>query len=171
MKFSILNETKNRLRIHMAQSRMTMAQADILQYYLENCEAVEEVKVHDRTCDAIIIYDGDRAAVIEGGAPNAAAQGGLLRRLYGRGRLHQPSHHGKGAERAGALVCPLSPADRLSLPQPCGEPHALRHSPQPRAVPCAGLRPQRSQRRVHPHHPHGQEPVPGAAPLRRGASN
>ncbi|MFR5029019.1 MAG: hypothetical protein ACLTDF_09850 [Coprococcus sp.] len=32
------------LRIHMAQSRMTMAQADILQYYLENCEAVEEVK-------------------------------------------------------------------------------------------------------------------------------
>ena len=38
----------------MAQSRMTMAQADILQYYLENCEAVEEVKVHDRTCDAII---------------------------------------------------------------------------------------------------------------------
>ena len=65
MKFSILNETKNRLRIHMAQSRMTMAQADILQYYLENCEAVEEVKVHDRTCDAIIIYDGDRAEVIE----------------------------------------------------------------------------------------------------------
>lgn len=65
MKFSILNETKNRLRIHMAQSRMTMAQADILQYYLENCEAVEEVKVHDRTCDAIIIYDGDRAAVID----------------------------------------------------------------------------------------------------------
>ena len=51
MKFSILNETKNRLRIHMAQSRMTMAQADILQYYLENCEAVEEVKVHDRTCE------------------------------------------------------------------------------------------------------------------------
>ena len=42
-----------------------MAQADILQYYLENCEAVEEVKVHDRTCDAIIIYDGDRAAVID----------------------------------------------------------------------------------------------------------
>lgn len=39
------------------------------------------------------------------------------------------------------------------------------------AVPRAGLRPQRSQRRVHPHHPHGQEPVPGAAPLRRGASN
>ena len=65
MKFSILNETKNRLRIHMAQSRMTMAQADILQSYLENCEAVEEVKVHDRTCDAIIIYDGDRAAVID----------------------------------------------------------------------------------------------------------
>lgn len=54
---------------------------------------------------------------------------------------------------------------------PCGEPHALRHPPQPRAVPREGLCPQRSQRRVHPHHPHGQEPVPGAAPLRRGASN
>jgi len=41
---------------------------------------------------------GEPAA--QGGAPNAAAQGGLLRRLYGRGRLHQPSHHGKGAECA-----------------------------------------------------------------------
>ena len=65
MKFSILNETKNRLRIHMAQSRMTMAQADILQYYLESLEGVTEVKVHDRTCDAIILYDGDRAVILD----------------------------------------------------------------------------------------------------------
>lgn len=65
MKFSILNETKNRLRIHMAQSRMTMAQADILQYYLENCDGVVDVKVHDRTCDAVIIYEDDRAGIID----------------------------------------------------------------------------------------------------------
>lgn len=65
MKFSILNETKNRLRIHMTQSRMTMAQADILQYYLENCDGVVDVKVHDRTCDAVIIYEGDRAGIID----------------------------------------------------------------------------------------------------------
>ena len=65
MKFSILNETKNRLRIHMSQSHMTMSQADILQYYLENQEGVTEVKVHDRTCDAIILYDGDRAVILD----------------------------------------------------------------------------------------------------------
>ena len=45
--------------------------------------------------------------------------------------LHQPSHHGKGAERAGALVCRAShPADRLSLP------HALRGTSCPTPFPA-----------------------------------
>ena len=49
----------------MSQSHMTMSQADILQYYLENQEGVTEVKVHDRTCDAIILYNGDRAVILD----------------------------------------------------------------------------------------------------------
>lgn len=48
----------------MSQKRMTLAQADILQYYLEQSNEVTDVKVYDRTCDAVI-YCEDRAAVIE----------------------------------------------------------------------------------------------------------
>ena len=34
MKFAIKHEIKGRIRIHLAQKRMTYRQADILQYYL-----------------------------------------------------------------------------------------------------------------------------------------
>ena len=36
MKFAIKHEIKGRIRIHLAQKRMTYRQADILQYYLED---------------------------------------------------------------------------------------------------------------------------------------
>ena len=57
MKFIIKNESKNRLRIHMAQSRMSFEQADILQYYIENIKGVTSTKVYERTCDAVIVYN------------------------------------------------------------------------------------------------------------------
>lgn len=57
MKFIIKNESKNRLRIHMAQSRMSFKQADILQYYIENIKGVTSTKVYERTCDAVIVYN------------------------------------------------------------------------------------------------------------------
>ncbi len=57
MKFIIKNESKNRLRIHMAQSRMSFEQADILQYYIENIKGVTSTNVYERTCDAVIVYN------------------------------------------------------------------------------------------------------------------
>ncbi len=57
MKFIIKNESKNRLRIHMSQSRMSFEQADILQYYIENIKGVTSTKVYERTCDAVIVYN------------------------------------------------------------------------------------------------------------------
>lgn len=59
MKFIIKNESKNRLRIHMAQSRMSFEQADILQYYIENIKGVTSTKVYERTCDAVIVYNSE----------------------------------------------------------------------------------------------------------------
>jgi len=42
---------------------MSLAQADVLEYYLRNVSGVTDVKVFDRTCDAIIRYSGERSAV------------------------------------------------------------------------------------------------------------
>lgn len=66
MKFYIKHETRGRLRIHLAQKRMSYGQADTLLYYLENLDGVASAKVYERTCDAVINYRGSRAAVIRG---------------------------------------------------------------------------------------------------------
>ena len=66
MKFYIKHETRGRLRIHLAQKRMSYGQADTLLYYLENLDGVVSAKVYERTCDAVINYRGSRAAVIRG---------------------------------------------------------------------------------------------------------
>ena len=44
---------------------MTLEQADILECYLKSVEGIENVKVYDRTCDAIIRYSCKRETVIE----------------------------------------------------------------------------------------------------------
>ena len=66
MKFYIKHETRGRLRIHLAQKRMSYGQADTLLYYLENLDGVASAKVYERTCDAVVNYRGSRAAVIRG---------------------------------------------------------------------------------------------------------
>lgn len=43
---------------------MTLEQADILEYYLRNVDGVTDVKVFDRTCDAIIRYTCSRTRVL-----------------------------------------------------------------------------------------------------------
>ena len=56
------------MRVHMAGSRMTLRQADLLEYYLRNKTFVTDVKVNDRTGDAIIFYKkgtDHRALVID----------------------------------------------------------------------------------------------------------
>lgn len=64
MKFIIKHEIKGRLRIHVVQDRMSYAQADTLCWFLEKQESVTDVKVYERTADAVICYDGSREDLI-----------------------------------------------------------------------------------------------------------
>lgn len=64
MKFYIKHESRGRIRIHLAQKRMSSVQAETLLYYLQNQNQVSFAKVYDRTDDAVICYEGERAAVI-----------------------------------------------------------------------------------------------------------
>ena len=64
MKFQIKHEMKGRIRIHAAQTRMTFAQADTLQYYLTGYDFIQNVKIQERTCDVTICFSGDREDVI-----------------------------------------------------------------------------------------------------------
>ena len=56
------------MRVHMISRRMTLEQADLLEYYLRNKPFITDVKVNDRTGDAIICYrreEGRRDDVID----------------------------------------------------------------------------------------------------------
>lgn len=64
MKFYIKHESRGRIRIHLTQKRMSSVQAETLLYYLQNQNQVSFAKVYDRTGDAVICYEGERAAVI-----------------------------------------------------------------------------------------------------------
>ena len=48
MKFKIVHEIKGRMRVRFACGRMSLKEADILQYYLLNQESVTAVKVYER---------------------------------------------------------------------------------------------------------------------------
>lgn len=65
MRFQIKHEIKGRLRVHVIRKRMSFSQADTLQYYLMGLTGVQKVKVQNRTCDAIIEYDGDRGEILK----------------------------------------------------------------------------------------------------------
>lgn len=65
MNCKILHESKNRMRVRMAQKRMSIKEADMLQYYLEGFEFIRKAVVYERTCDVAIYYKNDnRNAVI-----------------------------------------------------------------------------------------------------------
>ena len=65
MKFRIKHEIKGRMRVHMAQKRMSYEQADTLLYYLQTIPGVESANVYDRTADAAIRYSCSREVVIQ----------------------------------------------------------------------------------------------------------
>ena len=65
MKCRILHESSCRMRVHVCQSRMTLGQADMLEYYLRSRKFISDVKVFDRTGDALISFKRDcRSKVI-----------------------------------------------------------------------------------------------------------
>ena len=64
MKCIIRHESRGRLRVHLCCARMTLREADLLEYSLRAVEGVTEVKVYDRTQDAVVLYRGEREAVL-----------------------------------------------------------------------------------------------------------
>lgn len=65
MKCRILHESAGRLRFHVEQKRMSLHQADILEYYLKSVKGVQNVRVYDRTGDAIVSYRCERSDLIQ----------------------------------------------------------------------------------------------------------
>lgn len=90
MKCKILHESKGRLRVHLMQTRMTLAQADVLEYYMKTVDDVTDVQVYDRTGDAVIHYLCGRAAII-----NA-----LSAFSYENSAVFAPEHTGRELNRA-----------------------------------------------------------------------
>jgi len=64
MKCTIQHDTAGRLRVHLCCKRMTLRQADVLEYYLLAVDGVRSVKVYDRTRDAVVVYDAERERMI-----------------------------------------------------------------------------------------------------------
>ena len=84
MKCKILHESAGRIRVHLNCRRMTLHQADVLEYYLRNVDGVREVSVFDRTQDAVIVYPrGPRRA-------RARARGVLVRQGRNNGPCPRP---------------------------------------------------------------------------------
>ena len=57
MRCAILHELPGRMRVHLRQSSMTFGEADRLQYYLQSVPGVKNVRVSERTANAVVLYD------------------------------------------------------------------------------------------------------------------
>ncbi len=64
MKFQILHESAGRMRIRLFQPRMTLAQADQLETWLQTVSGVTRAVVHERTRCAIVHYQCSRDALV-----------------------------------------------------------------------------------------------------------
>lgn len=130
MKCRILHETKGRLRVHLCIGRMTLRQADLLEYSMRAVDGVASVKVYDRTQDAVIEYCEVRSAVLAALSSfsfAAAEEAGLV-----------PEHTGRALNREfeDKLVwkTALHYACKLFLP-------AYVRAASPSCAPCAISRP------------------------------
>ncbi len=65
MNFEIRHETGKRLRVHLPYDRMSCREADTLEYYLADHSEIKEVRVYERTGDAVIVYDCERGRALE----------------------------------------------------------------------------------------------------------
>ena len=65
MRFVIKHEIKGRLRVHILQSRMSFAQADTLQYYLDGQSNIVSAKIQERTLDVTVVYTGSREEALK----------------------------------------------------------------------------------------------------------
>ena len=65
MNATILHESRGRIRFQLRQNQMTLAQADLLETWLQRRSWCRQVTVHERTCCVILYYDGSRQAVLD----------------------------------------------------------------------------------------------------------
>ena len=65
MNATILHESRGRIRLRLKQPRMTPAQADLLEGWLQGKPWTRQAAVHERTCCLILCYEGEREAVLE----------------------------------------------------------------------------------------------------------
>ena len=65
MNATILHESRGRIRFRLRQKQMTLAQADLLEAWIQGKSWCRQVTVHERTCAVILYYDGDRQTVLE----------------------------------------------------------------------------------------------------------
>lgn len=57
----MLHELPGRIRVHMKQCGMTINEADTLESHLNDVSGVLEVKVYERTADAVIRFRAEPA--------------------------------------------------------------------------------------------------------------
>ena len=65
MKFIIKHDIRNRMRVHLNMNRMTIVEADTLDYYVRNLVGVTDVKIFENTADAVVEYSCERAELIK----------------------------------------------------------------------------------------------------------
>ena len=64
MNATIMHESRGRIRFRLRQKQMTLAQADLLEAWIQGKSWCRQVTVHERTCCVILYYDGTRQAVL-----------------------------------------------------------------------------------------------------------
>jgi len=64
MNATIMHESPGRMRLRLKQKRMTLAQADLLEAWLQKKRWVLQATVHERTCCLVLYYDGTRQDVL-----------------------------------------------------------------------------------------------------------
>ena len=65
MRFTIKHEIPGRLRVHFPMKYFTFREADTLEYYLKGFEEIREVKVYERTADAVLRFRCGRTKILE----------------------------------------------------------------------------------------------------------
>ena len=91
MKCKILYESRGRIRVQVMQKRMSMAQADLLEAWLQNQDGVRQATVHDRTCCAIVTYSCRRTQILR--------YFGAFRWEQAENEIQVPSHTGRELNR------------------------------------------------------------------------
>ena len=64
MKYQILHQSKNRIRLHIVKGRLTLDEADRLEAFLSALPHVQRAVVYERTCDAVLFCTQGRREIL-----------------------------------------------------------------------------------------------------------